>query len=226
MSAPLLSPLAAGEVDPNAGYDGFIGWVIGLMESMGEAGVGIAIFIETFFPPIPSEAVLPGAGFLAYEGRMNFALAWAAATLGGLLGAWAWYAVGAAVGRDRTRALIGAIPLMKHEDFDKSEEFFQRYGVMAVLLGRCVPLVRSFISLPAGVERMPLGTFTLYTVIGTGVWNAIWIGLGFGFGPAIAPVLERWSGILSYLVVAVILGLVLWFVAVRLRERARAARDA
>ncbi|MDT0200337.1 DedA family protein [Nocardioides sp. AE5] len=226
MSPTTLSSLAAGEVHPAEGYDGFIGWVIGLMESMGELGVGIAIFIETFFPPIPSEAVLPGAGFLAYEGRMNFALAWAAATLGGLVGAWAWYGVGAAIGRDRTRALIGAIPLMKHEDFDKSEEFFQRYGVMAVLLGRCVPLVRSFISLPAGVERMPLGTFTTYTVIGTGVWNGIWIGLGYGFGPAIKPVLERWSGILSYLVVAVILALFVWFVVVRLRERARESDSA
>lgn len=223
MFSTLLQLRAEGKVDPDAGYDGFIGWVIGLMESMGETGVGIAIFIENFFPPIPSEAVLPGAGFLAYEGRMNFALAWAAATLGAVVGAWVWYAVGAAIGRDRTRAVIGAIPLMKHEDFDKSEEFFQRYGVMAVLFGRCVPLVRSFISLPAGVERMPFGVFTIYTTIGSAVWNGVWIGLGFGFGPAIKPALERWSGVLSYLVVAVILGLVLWFVVVRLRERAREA---
>ena len=115
---------------------------------------------------------------------------------------------------------------MKYEDFDKSEEFFARYGVMAVLLGRCVPLVRSFISLPAGVERMPLGTFTLFTVIGTGIWNGIWIGLGFGFGPAIGPILERWSGVLSYLVVGAIALLVVWFVIVRLREKARESKAA
>src|SRR5690606_15796632 len=133
--------------------------------------------------------------------------------------------VGAAIGRDRTRAESGAIPLMNHADFDKSEEFFQRYGVMAVLLGRCVPLARSSVSLPAGGERMPLGIFTLYPTTGTAVWTGVWIGLGFGFGPAIKPVLERWSGVLSYLVVAVIAALVIWFVLVRLRERAREARE-
>lgn len=154
--------------EPAAGYDGFIGWVLTLMETLGELGVGIAILLETFLPPIPSEAVLPGAGFLAYDGRMNFWLAWAAATLGALAGAWIWYAVGAALGRDRTRRLVGRIPLLDHEDFDKSEAFFNRWGGVAVLVGRCVPLVRSFISIPAGIERMSFAHFTAYTLIGSG----------------------------------------------------------
>ncbi|TGO05703.1 DedA family protein [Serinibacter arcticus] len=219
--AAVASAAAATETHPAEGYDGFIGWVLGLIETLGAVGVGLAVLLETFVPPIPSEAVLPAAGFLAYEGRMNGWLAWVAATLGALVGAWLWYAIGAALGRDRTRRLVGRIPLMDHADFDRAEAFFQRWGVLAVLLGRCVPLVRSFISIPAGIERMPFWTFSAYTALGSGVWNGIWIGLGVAFGPAIKPVLEEWSGVLSNAVLVVIALLVLWFVVSRLRRRRR-----
>lgn len=205
-------------------YDGFIGWVLSLMETLGELGVGLAVLLETFIPPIPSEAVLPGAGFLAYEGRMSFWLAWALATLGALVGAWVWYALGAAFGRDRTRRVVGRVPLMEVEDFDRAEAFFQRWGGAAVFFGRCVPLVRSFISIPAGVERMPLVKFTLYTALGSGIWNGVWIGLGFAFGPAIKPVLEQWSGVISNAVLVVIALLVVWFVVARLVRNAKRRR--
>lgn len=205
-------------------YRGFIGWVLDLMETLGELGVGLAVLIETFVPPIPSEAVLPGAGFLAYEGRMNFWLAWAMATLGALIGAWIWYWIGAAFGRNRTRWVVGRIPLMDHDDFDKAEAFFARWGGAAVLFGRCVPLVRSFISIPAGIEKMRFWRFTLYTVVGSGVWNGLWVGLGFAFGPAIKPVLERWSGVLSDLVLIVIGVLIVWFVVARVVRNRRRRR--
>lgn len=113
---------------------------------------------------------------------------------------------------------MGRIPLLDYEDFDKSEAFFQRWGGVAVLLGRCVPLVRSFVSIPAGINRMPVTHFTAYTLIGSGVWNAIWIGAGFVFGPAIKPALERWSGVLSNAVLAIIAILVVWFVVKRVRR--------
>lgn len=218
------------ETAPAPEYEGFIGWVLSLMESLGEIGVGIAVLLETFIPPIPSEAVLPGAGFLAYEGRMSFWLAWLMATLGALVGAWVWYFLGAAFGRDRTRRVIGAIPLMEHEDFDRAEAFFARWGVAAVFFGRCVPLVRSFISIPAGIERMSFLKFTFYTALGSGIWNGLWIGLGFAFGPVIQPVLEQWSGVLSRIVVGVILGLMLWFIVARVirnfkRKRAALAAE-
>ncbi len=213
-----------GKSSPSSEYDGFIGWVLGLMDSIGEVGVGLAVLIETFIPPIPSEAILPGAGFLAYDGRMSARLAWLSATLGALIGAWCWYAIGAALGRDRTRRLVGRVPLMEHADFDRASAFFARWGGVAVLVGRCVPLVRSFVSIPAGIERMPILRFSLYTTIGSGLWNALWIGLGFAFGPAIKPVLAEWSGALSNLVLAVMAGLVIWFIVARLRRRRRDAR--
>lgn len=90
MGIDVISLAAAPPVDPSAEFSGFIGWVLDLMETLGELGVGLAILLGTFLPPIPSEAVLPGAGFLAYEGRMSFSLAWAAATAGALIGAWIW----------------------------------------------------------------------------------------------------------------------------------------
>ena len=196
---PGTLPLAA----PQSGYEGFIGWVLSLIESLGEVGVGLAVLIETFVPPIPSEAILPVAGFLAYDGRMNAWGAWAAATIGGLVGAWIWYGIGAAIGRNRTRRLVGRVPLLDHDDFDKAEAFFQRWGGRAVLFGRCVPLVRSFISIPAGIERMTLWRFTLYTTI--------------------RPVLEQWSGVLSDVAVGAIVLLLLLFIALRIRRRMREA---
>ncbi|GAA2189071.1 MULTISPECIES: DedA family protein [Leucobacter] len=209
---------------PGSEYEGLIGWILTLMERIGEWGVGLAVFLETFIPPIPSEALLPGAGFLAYEGRLNFWFAWAMATLGALVGAWVWYAIGAAFGRDRTRRVVGRIPLMDHDDFDRAEVFFSRWGGTAVLLGRCVPLVRSFISIPAGIERMSIAKFSMYTLLGSGVWNGIWIGLGYAFGPAIKPILEQWSGVLSDAIIVIIVALFLWFVIARLVRNARRKR--
>ncbi|CAM3659093.1 DedA family protein [Occultella aeris] len=222
---PALHHLPMQAVDPATEYDGFIGWVLSLMTIAGEVGVGLAVLIETFFPPIPSEAILPGAGFLAYEGRMSFWGALVAATLAGLIGGWIWYGLGAALGRNRTRWIFEKMPLVEVADFDKAEKFFSRWGGVAVFTGRCVPLVRSFISIPAGIERMNLWKFSLYTFAGSLLWNGIWIGLGYAFGPAIKPVLEQWSGVISNLVLIAIAGLIVWFVIVRLRKRARLARE-
>ncbi|TDQ48824.1 DedA family protein [Actinorugispora endophytica] len=227
-SLPLASGVAeTTAVDPSHEYEGFIGWVLGLMTTLGEPGVGLALLIETFFPPMPSEAVLPGAGFLAYDGQMNVWLAILWATIGCLVGSWGFYGIGALLGRERTLWLVKKTPLLEVEDFYKAERFFSRFGGLAVLLGRCVPLVRSFISVPAGIERMPLLKFSLYTVIGSAVWNALWIGLGYGFGPAIKPVLEQWSGVISNAVVVIIGLLLLWFVIVRVIKimRSRSAPE-
>ena len=202
-------------------YDGLIGWVLNLMEQLGDVGVGVAVFLEQFIPPIPSEAILPGAGYLAWEGKMNFWGAWVAATIGAVLGALIWYAIGAALGPARTRRFINAVPLMDGRDYDRASAFFQKWGNTAILLGRCVPLVRSFISVPAGIERMRLWSFVIYTTVGSALWNGIWVGLGFAFGPAIQPVLEEWSGVLSTVVVVAVVAVVAVFVGVRLVRRFR-----
>ena len=205
--------------DPSSESSGLIGWVLDLMDRLGEVGVGVAVFAETFLPPIPSEAVLPVAGYLAYDGRMDPLLAVVWATVGSLVGAWVWWGVGRALGRRRTRSLIERVPLLHGTDFDRAEAYFDRWGPAAVLVGRCIPLVRSFVSIPAGIAHMPLAQFTLYTTAGSLIWNGLWIGLGYGLGPAMEPLLTRWSGVLSHVVIGLVLAAVLWFVVRRLRRR-------
>jgi membrane protein DedA with SNARE-associated domain len=205
---------------------GLVGWVLDLMERLGEVGVAVAVFAETFLPPIPSEAVLPVAGYLAYEGRMDPWLATAWATAGSVVGAWVWWAVGRALGRHRTRALVERVPLLHGTDFDRAESYFDRHGPLAVLLGRCIPLVRSFVSIPAGIAHMPFLQFTVYTTVGSLVWNGLWIGLGYGLGPAMEPLLTRFSGVLSNVVVVLVVLALAWFVVRRVRARGRATTDA
>lgn len=220
------TPALAAAVPPaTEEYDGFIGWVLGLMTDFGEAGVGLALAIETIFPPVPSELVLPVAGFLSYSGHMNVALVLLFATIGSMVGAYCYYFLGAAIGRERTRWLFAKLPLFEVRDFELSERVFNRWGGIAVMAGRCLPLVRSAISIPAGIARMPLGKFSLYTLIGSTVWNSVWVGLGFAFGPQIEPVLSRYSDLLSTIVLGILAALFLWFVTARIIKRLRKGPD-
>jgi membrane protein DedA with SNARE-associated domain len=206
---------ASTEIPEAEGQGDLIQWVLGLIEKLGEVGVGLALAIESVFPPIPSELILPVAGYLAYDDKMNFWLAMFFAALGSMAGAYILYYVGYAFGRERTRWIFEKFPLLELKDFERSEQVFARWGGIAVLAGRCLPLVRSAISVPAGIERMPFWKFTGYTLVGSVIWNGIWIGLGFAFGPTIKPVIEEYSGLLSKIVVAIIGLLFLWFVVAR-----------
>lgn len=224
--SPAVAPSTAAAPPPSAEYDGFIGWVLSLISAFGEVGVGLALAIETLFPPVPSELILPVAGYLSYSGEMNFALALVCATIGAMISAWIFYAAGAVFGRERTRWLFEKLPLFEVADFYRAERVFARWGGTAILVGRCVPLVRSVISVPAGIERMPLWRFSLYTLVGSTAWNALWIGLGFAFGPQIDPLLTDYSGLLGNAVVAIIGLLLAWFVASRTIKLVRARRAA
>jgi membrane protein DedA with SNARE-associated domain len=163
------------------GQGGITGWVIDVIDAIGEVGVGVLVLLENLIPPIPSELVLPLAGFRAHEGQMNVVLAWLAATIGSLTGALILYEMGALVGYDRLYELAGrrSFVVLSRSDLERGERFFQRHGGKVVLFGRCVPLVRSIVSIPAGLIRMPLPRFVVYTVIGSGVWNAAFIGAGW-----------------------------------------------
>jgi len=199
-------------------------WVVRLIEQTGYLGVGFLMFLETIFPPIPSEIILPFAGFSASQGDVNVILAWVAATIGGLVGAWVLYGVGAAIGEQRLEALATArwFPLFSVSDLRRGERFFERYGNRVVLFGRCIPLVRSIVSVPAGVERMPLGRFTALTTLGSGVWNAAFIGAGYQLGDRWERV-EGWVQPLAYAVVALLAVALLW-VAWRKVRAVRAGR--
>lgn len=164
--------------------------VVSLVGALGAPGVGIAVAAENLFPPIPSEVILPSAGFAAASGSMGLISAIVWATLGSVAGALALYALGAWFGRARFYSLAAKIPFVKEADIKRAEAWFVRRGPLAVLLGRIVP-VRSLISIPAGIERMKLLPFTVYTAIGSAVWNSILIGAGYALGANWALV-EEW----------------------------------
>ncbi|RCG28203.1 DedA family protein [Sphaerisporangium album] len=198
--------------------DGVAGWAIGLMEQLGAPGAGLAIALENLFPPLPSEVILPLAGFTASRGDMSLldALVWT--TLGSVVGALALYAVGALLGRDRVVAVASRLPLVKVSDIEKTEAWFGRHGRKTVFFGRMVPLFRSLISIPAGVERMPLVPFTLLTTLGSLIWNTIFIMAGHLLGDNWSLV-ETYAGILSKAVIGLVVLAVAVFVAVRVRDR-------
>src|SRR5215218_9307825 len=122
---------------------------------LGALGVGLAILLETVVPPIPSEVLLPLAGYLVQTGREDLVSVFLLATAGSVLGAVLLYAVGRTLGPERSRTALGKLPLVDEEDVEKAFTWFADHGRSAVLVGRLIPVVRSFISVPAGVVRMP-----------------------------------------------------------------------
>lgn len=158
---------------------GLAGFATDLVERLGGPGAGLAVALENLFPPIPSEVILPLAGFAAGQGRMSLLAAIFWTTLGSVVGAIALYYLGVALGRDRVRLIAARLPLVKLSDIDRTEAWFARHGVKTVFFGRMIPIFRSLISIPAGVERMPIGTFMLYTTLGSLIWNTAFISAGY-----------------------------------------------
>ncbi len=192
-------------------------WVTSVIETLGYVGVALLVALENLFPPIPSEVVLPFAGFVASDGDASLPGMIVAATIGSTAGALALYAIAGAIGPVRLKALTlhyGKWLRLSVKDVERAERWFDRRAVVAVLLGRCVPLIRSLVSVPAGFRRMPLPAFLLYTVIGSLIWNTGLIGAGF-------LLRERWEeiepvmSVLQYIVVLAVLLAVAWFVWTR-----------
>jgi membrane protein DedA with SNARE-associated domain len=196
-----MSFLAAAAASDEGGVTGFL---LDLVNSLGPVGVGMAILLETIIPPIPSEAVLGLAGVMIRSGEMNVVPVVLFATLGSLLGAVFFYFIGMALGPRRSHAFLDRLPLVETEDVDRTFAWFEKHGRSAVFFGRMVPIVRSFISVPAGVVRMPFGTFLLYTAAGSLIWNSVLIGLGVAAGDFIENNLKYFD---YAVVAAVILGL-------------------
>ena len=210
-----------------ADLPGLTGWVASVIERLGEVGVGLLTALETVFPPIPSEVVLPLAGFLTRQGDLSLPLVLTTATAGSLLGALLLYALGARLGQERMAAALARIPLVDLDDVQRASDRFDRHGRAAVFFGRLIPGVRSLISLPAGTNRMPLLRFVVYTSAGSLLWNGLLIGAGVWVG-------GRWSQVQQYadwLDRALVVGLVAWtgwavFRRVRSRRRRRQAEHA
>jgi membrane protein DedA with SNARE-associated domain len=202
---------------------GLTGWVASVIEALGEVGVGLLVALENLIPPIPSEIVLAMAGYLAGAGQINVVLVLIAATAGSVVGALVLYWLGYALGEDRLRRWLDRIPLVDADDLDKADRWFERHERSAVLFGRCAPVVRSLVSIPAGANHMPLGQFTLFTAIGSGVWNTIFVGGGYALGSQWQQV-ERYSHWFDYAIGAFFLIAIAAWITKKLRKRAAAKR--
>jgi membrane protein DedA with SNARE-associated domain len=206
-------------------------WVIDVIDAMSYLGVAFLVALENLFPPIPSEIVLPFAGVVARRGGATLPGMIAAATVGSLVGALVLYGIAAAIGPERLRAFVarhGRWFRLTLEDIERAERWFDRRAIVAVLVGRCVPLIRSLVSIPAGFRRMPLGVFVVYTAIGSLIWNTGLVTAGYVLGEE-----DRWRRIedvmswAQYVVVAGILAAIGWYVWSRFvsPEGRRRARD-
>jgi membrane protein DedA with SNARE-associated domain len=143
---------------------------------LGYPGIALVMLLENLFPPIPSELVMPFAGFQVAQGKMNMIGAITAGTLGALIGAVALYYIGYWADEPVVRTFIrryGRFFLLSEDDLDRALAFFTRFGPPVVFFGRLIPIIRSLISIPAGMNKMPLPTFLLFTTLGTLIWNSV-----------------------------------------------------
>ncbi|MEV4542792.1 MULTISPECIES: DedA family protein [Micromonospora] len=207
----------AENVDPTR-LGGLTGWVAGIIDAAGALGVALLVALESIIPPIPSEIVLAMAGYLAGEGRFNVVLVVLAATAGSLLGALVLYWLGAVVGEDRLKRWLDRLPLVDLDDLEKADRWFERRGRWAVFFGRMVPVVRSLVSIPAGANRMPLTEFAVLTTLGSGIWNSLFVGLGFALGSRWQQV-EKYSNWFDYGIIAVFVVMIAWWVVKKTRRR-------
>ncbi|MET4079265.1 DedA family protein [Janibacter sp. UYMM211] len=204
-----------------------IDWVLSVMESVGGPGIALAIFLENVFPPIPSEVVLPLAGFTAANGEYTIVEAIAWATLGSVAGALLLYAIGAVVGMDRLRLVAQKMPLVDVSDVDKADVWFSRHGSKAVFFGRLIPGIRSLISIPAGVDRMPMGRFFLMTLAGSALWNTALVSAGYALGSRYHLVEQYIDPISKVVYVLIIVTFLVWvgFLVRRSRRRSHDPDD-
>ncbi len=213
LALPSLSMAASSD------HSGITGFLLDLVETLGAVGVGLSILLETIVPPIPSEAVLGLAGVLIRSGDMNAVAVIAFATLGSIIGALFFYGIGRALGPKRSHAFLDRLPLVETEDVDKTFDWFERHGRGAVFFGRMVPIVRSFISVPAGVVKMPLLPFLVYTAGGSLIWNSVLVGLGVAAGDFIENNLKYFD----YAIALAIVLAVAWMVYRRVTQKSRQA---
>jgi membrane protein DedA with SNARE-associated domain len=201
-------------------------WVQDVIEQLGYLGVALLVVLENVFPPIPSEIVLPFAGFVAQRGSDSVVLMILAATVGSVIGALIMYWIAAVIGDERLHAFtrkFGKWVQIREADLTRAEEWFDRHATGAVLIGRCVPLIRSVVSIPAGFRRMKLVPYIAYTFLGSLVWNILLIGAGALLGDNWERVGDVMSPIQKLVELSVVVAVVV-FAWLRVRSQLRQRR--
>jgi membrane protein DedA with SNARE-associated domain len=193
--------------------DSLTEWITNVIDTLGYAGVGFLVALESVIPVIPSEVVQPLAGFTASQGDANLIVMIIVATTASVVGSCVLYYLSAAYGEERLRALVVRFRFLhiSLHDLDRANAWFDRRGAAAVLIGRCVPVIRALISVPAGLRRMNIVRFAVLTALGSLVWNSGLIIAGYHLGENWEQV-KTWMEPFQYLVLAVMAVAIVWFV--------------
>ncbi|HMI40786.1 MAG TPA: DedA family protein [Sphingomicrobium sp.] len=187
-------------------------WVVRMIEQSGYLGVGFLMFLETIFPPIPSEVIMPVAGVAAGQGRMTYALVVASGTAGAMLGNIFWYLAARALGIVRLKPIVerwGRWLTVTWPELERAERWFRVNGTAFVFLGRMVPTVRSLVSIPAGLLKMRFRSFLIASTIGTAGWTALLAGAGYKLGENYRDI-NDWLGPLSNAILLVLIAAYVW----------------
>lgn len=199
-------------------------WIIDMIDQYGYWGVFFLIALENIFPPIPSEVILTFGGFMTHSTGLSIVGVIVTATIGSVLGAVILYGIGLLLDVERLEKLIdryGKILRLTKEDIHKADAWFDRYGIWTVLFCRVIPLVRSLISIPAGMSNMNFGLFLLFTTLGTLVWNTILVNVGAAVGSNwhdIVQYMDMFSNIIYAILVVLFLLAIIWYMRKR-KER-------
>lgn len=201
-------------------------FVLSVMESWGYIGICFLIAIENIFPPIPSEVILIGGGFLTTTIDLNVYIMIIAATLGSLIGAIALYFIGKIFNKERLKKIIsgkiGKVLRLKEKDIDMADEWFDKKGNITVFFCRFIPIVRSLISIPAGMSEMPMIKFLVYTTVGSLIWNTVLIFIGNRVGDnweSILGIFDQYSHIVLIILVIIFIGFIIWFYKFRKKSK-------
>ena len=193
-------------------------FIISLMGQFGYFGVFFLIALENVFPPIPSEVILLFGGFMTTYTSLNIALMVVAATLGSLLGAIVLYYIGKILNKERLKKIVsgkvGKVLRLKEKDIDMADHWFDTKGNKTVFFCRFIPIVRSLISIPAGMSEMPMAKFLLYTTVGSAIWNTVLIVIGNHVGEnweSILGVFDQYSHIVLILLILIFILFIVWF---------------
>lgn len=187
-------------------------WIIRLVDWAGYWGVALLMLLETVFPPVPSEVIMTVAGVSAARGTMTLEGTILAGTAGAMLGNWLWYWLAIKFGEARLHVFIDRFSrwlTLDWDEIERGERLFEKYGSIIVLVARMIPTLRSLISIPAGIFRMSLRRFLVFSTIGTLGWSAALAGAGYFLGSQFQDV-EKWLGPLSTGVIALIVLTYLW----------------
>lgn len=201
-------------------------FIISLMGQFGYFGVFFLIALENVFPPIPSEVILLFGGFMTTYTSLNIALMVVAATLGSLLGAIVLYYIGKILNKERLKKIVsgkvGKVLRLKEKDIDMADHWFDTKGNKTVFFCRFIPIVRSLISIPAGMSEMPMAKFLLYTTVGSAIWNTVLIVIGNRVGEnweSILGVFDQYSHIVLILLILIFVLFIVWFYTKSKRKR-------